>query len=194
MILVFFNGKDLSFNELYIRPEDRIGITGGNGCGKSTLIRHMVAAMGPDENGICYLPQEIDLAEAVEKIAAIKKLPNERLGKIMILISRLGSRPDRLLETKRPSPGEIRKILLAEGMSRHPHIIVMDEPTNHLDLPSVEALEDALLECPSALLLVSHDLKFIEAVTRKRWGISPAAPPKRGVCEKECFVLDEHLD
>ena len=53
----------------------------------------------------------------------------------MIIIRRLGSAPDGLLNSAAPSPGETRKLLLALGMTRAPEIIIMDEPTNHLDLP-----------------------------------------------------------
>ena len=89
----------------------------------------------------------------------------------MNIVSRLNSRPDGLLASRQPSPGEIRKLLLAIGMSRSPQIIVMDEPTNHLDLPSIEALENALSDCPCALLLVSHDRRFIEGVGAQPWSI-----------------------
>ncbi len=68
--------------------------------------------------------------------------------------------------------GELRKLLLALGVARRPWLIVMDEPTNHLDLPSIEYLEAALGECVSALLLVSHDLRFLGKLTRTRWEIS----------------------
>ena len=47
----------------------------------------------------------------------------------------------------------------------------MDEPTNHLDLPSIECLEKALSECPCGLLLVSHDLRFLNRLTDTRWEI-----------------------
>jgi ATPase subunit of ABC transporter with duplicated ATPase domains len=76
------------------------------------------------------------------------------------------------LESAAPSPGEIRKILLATGIANVPHLIVMDEPTNHLDLPSIECLEQALIECPCGLLLVSHDRRFLDALAHKRWHIS----------------------
>jgi ATPase subunit of ABC transporter with duplicated ATPase domains len=89
----------------------------------------------------------------------------------MTVVSRLGSRPERLLESETPSPGEVRKLLLAQGITRAPHVIVMDEPTNHLDLPSIECLEKALSGCPCALLLVSHDVQFVEALTQRRWSI-----------------------
>ena len=54
-------------------------------------------------------------------------------------------------------------------MERGPHLIVMDEPTNHLDLPSIECLENALAEAPCALLLVSHDERFLARLTTVRW-------------------------
>jgi len=78
------------------------------------------------------------------------------------------------LESVEPSPGEIRKILLATGIANVPHLVVMDEPTNHLDLPSIECLEQALADCPCGLLLVSHDQRFLDALTRIRWQISQA--------------------
>jgi len=68
----------------------------------------------------------------------------------------------------------VRKLLLALGVNRGPHLIIMDEPTNHLDLPSIECLEDALAECPCALLLVSHDRTFLEKITRKEWMLEKA--------------------
>ena len=97
------------------------------------------------------------------------------LGRMMTVVSRLGSRPHRLLESAEASPGEIRKILLAIGIARMPHLIVMDEPTNHLDLPSIECLEEALAECPCGLWLVSHDERFLERLTRTRWRIGDHA-------------------
>jgi ATPase subunit of ABC transporter with duplicated ATPase domains len=60
----------------------------------------------------------------------------------------------------------------------------MDEPTNHLDLPSIECLERALADCPAALLLVSHDVRFLRRLTRTRWDISAdeADPTGRRMC------------
>jgi ATPase subunit of ABC transporter with duplicated ATPase domains len=124
------------------------------------------------EAHVTYVPQEIDLRRSQEILTQVRELPNERLGHVMTIISRLGSRPHRLLESVAPSPGETRKLLLALGMTRLPHIIVMDEPTNHMDLPSIECLETALADCPCALLLVSHDQRFLEKLTRIRWHLS----------------------
>ena len=87
----------------------------------------------------------------------------------MTIVSRLNSRPERLLNSLEPSPGEIRKLLLALGMAMLPHIIVLDEPTNHLDIASIQCLEAALADCPCALVLVSHDVYFLQRLTTINW-------------------------
>ena len=89
----------------------------------------------------------------------------------MTIVSRLNSRPERLLQSETPSPGELRKIMLALGVAEETQFIIMDEPTNHLDLPSIECLQDALEDCPCGLLLVSHDRRFLEGLTTTEWRI-----------------------
>jgi ATPase subunit of ABC transporter with duplicated ATPase domains len=158
--------------DLAMKPDERIALTGSNGCGKSTLIGLIMRSLSLQEDQVTYIPQEIDIGASQDILSRAKGLPDEKLGKLMTIVSRLGSRPHRLLESVEPSPGEIRKILLATGIVNVPHLIVMDEPTNHLDLPSIECLESALADCPCGLLLVSHDRRFLSALTKKRWHIS----------------------
>ena len=169
-------GKKLCFDDVYIRPRDKIGISGANGFGKSRLIEHIIQSIDLHPDAVFYLPQEIDTAGSLEKIREIKTLPGHLQGNIMTILSRLGSRPDRLIESVQPSPGEIRKILIAQGIAMVPELIIMDEPTNHLDLPSVECLESALSENKAALLFVSHDHRFLQRLTRKQWEISSTQP------------------
>ncbi len=167
--------RRLNFPELVMKPGDRIALTGPNGCGKSTLIGHLLRSLNLEPDRVTYIPQEIDLRASQELLQHARELPRLRLGHMMIIVSRLGSHPARLLETEEPSPGEIRKILLASGIANVPHLIVMDEPTNHLDLPSIECLEEALKECPCGLLLVSHDRPFLRALTCEEWHIAPGS-------------------
>lgn len=160
----------LRFEELIISPTDRIALVGPNGAGKSTLLRHVVASLDLPAERIAFIPQEIDLAQSRIILDRARRLPNAQLGDVMTVISCLGSRPQRLLESEHPSPGEMRKLLLAMGLSQIPHLIVMDEPTNHLDLPSIRCMEDALARVRCALLLVSHDMQFLmRAGTRTVW-------------------------
>ena len=162
----------MHFPDLSMRPADRIALTGLNGSGKSTLISAVMQSLNIDADQVTYVPQEIDLQASQDIMERARNLPNEKLGQMMTVVSCLGTRPHRLLESAAPSPGEIRKILLAIGIANVPHLIVMDEPTNHLDLPSIECLEQALAGCPCGLLLVSHDRRFLDALTHKRWHIS----------------------
>jgi macrolide transport system ATP-binding/permease protein len=148
---------------------DRIAVTGANGLGKSTLIRHILRSLSVPEEHLIYLPQEIGLAQTRDLMAAVHRLPHAQLGLVMTVVSALGSRPERLLRNRDASPGELRKVLLALGVIHRPHLIVMDEPTNHLDLPAIECLEEALRDCPSGLLLVSHDLRFLSRIVDTRW-------------------------
>jgi macrolide transport system ATP-binding/permease protein len=163
--------KELDYPELLIKPKDRIGITGANGSGKSTLIRYIVDKINAPKENITYIPQEIPLERSQQILNEALALPNEKLGHLMTFVSRLGSVPQRLLESTEPSPGEFRKLLLALGMTYKPHIIIMDEPTNHMDLPSIECLEQALSDCPCCLVLISHDRYFLEKLTEIRWEI-----------------------
>ena len=167
--------KRLRYPDLVIAPTDRIALTGPNGAGKSTLIRKLFSAFNVPPAQITYVPQEIEAAQARAILAEVRALPHEQLGHLMTIVSRLGSRPHRLLESVEPSPGETRKLLLALGMTYAPQIIVLDEPTNHLDLPSIECLEQALADCPCGLVLVSHDRRFLNALTRQTWQITKAA-------------------
>ena len=162
----------LHLPDLLMKPDDRVALTGPNGSGKTTLIGHIIHTLNIGKDRIIYLSQEIDIHDSQDIMAKARMLPNEKLGRMMTVVSRLGSRPHRLLDSVEPSPGEIRKILLATGIANMPYLIVMDEPTNHLDLPSIECLEHALTDCPCGLLLVSHDQRFLDALARKRWQLS----------------------
>jgi ATPase subunit of ABC transporter with duplicated ATPase domains len=174
--------RRLVLPDLAVCPDDRIGLVGRNGAGKSTLIRHLVTRLELPPERFIYMPQEIDLAASRRILNEVRSLTRRELAPVMTFVSRLGSRPEKLLETDEPSPGELRKLLLALGVARHPWLIIMDEPTNHLDLPSIECLEEALADCFSAVVLVSHDTLLLQRLTQIRWRILPTAPDR--------YVLD----
>jgi len=165
-------GRSLRFDDLLMAPSDRIGVTGPNGSGKSTLIRHIVYEHTLPAERVTYLPQEVSASASRRIIEETRALPRRQLGTVMTVVNRLGSRPERLLETDLPSPGEVRKLLIALEVAREPWLIIMDEPTNHLDLVSIQCLEAALDDCPAGLLLVSHDRRLLDSLTRKRWALS----------------------
>lgn len=171
------DGGVIAHPALAIGRDDRIAITGANGTGKSTLLRYLLARLNVDTDRLVYLPQEVDVAASTVILDEFHSLPNDEQGRVLTIVSALGSRPERLRGSKQASPGEVRKLLLAMGAVREPHLIVMDEPTNHLDLPAVQCLEEALAGCEAALLLVSHDRRFLERLTRTEWHLTRAGEP-----------------
>ncbi len=171
-------GRTLVHPDLEILPRDRVALTGPNGTGKSTLLRFLRTRFNVPEEHLTFVPQEITAAESADILADARKLPDDRLGFVMTRFSRLGSRPGRLLDSAQPSPGEVRKLLLALGIARGPHLVVMDEPTNHMDLPGIECLEEALAAAPCAMLLSSHDERFLSGLATVRWNLEAVSPER----------------
>jgi macrolide transport system ATP-binding/permease protein len=165
--------RQLFLPDLVIEPGSRIGITGPNGCGKSTLVRHVLGHMRAEVDRVICIPQEIRVEESAALHRKMLDLPKNELGLVLSVVSRLGTRPDQLIESQLPSPGETRKLMLALGIHSSPSLIIMDEPTNHMDIPSIECIEDALADTVCALLLVSHDRRFLGALCTQYWRIEP---------------------
>lgn len=161
----------LDVPDLSLHSDETVGLTGSNGAGKSTFLRWLIHYLNFDPEQLINIPQEIHHSEAEHILRSVKSLPKDQTGFLMAIISRLGSDPVRLLETELPSPGELRKLMLAEGIQRNPRLIIMDEPTNHMDLPSIQNIEEALASCHCAKILVSHDQYFLNKLIQTKWEI-----------------------
>jgi ATPase subunit of ABC transporter with duplicated ATPase domains len=161
----------LHIPRLQVGPTDHIGITGPNGTGKSSLMAALLSALAATDLRVLSIAQEFDSTARQAVLDELKSLPASERGQVLSIVAQLNSDPERILGGASASPGETRKLMLALGILSHPQLIIMDEPTNHLDLMSTEALERVLSECPCALVLVSHDQRFIDATTHIRWQI-----------------------
>ena len=165
-----FEGADLT-----VMPRDRICLVGRNGSGKSTLLKMADGQLEADDGDYFlkpgtttrYLPQEPDLTG----FATIRDYIEAGLEgsddgyRIPYLLDALGLSGDE--EPTHLSGGEIRRAALARTLAPEPDILMLDEPTNHLDLPAIEWLEGEVSQMNSALLLISHDRRFLEKLSRK---------------------------
>src|SRR5690242_14823960 len=160
--------------ELAVAPSDRLCLIGRNGSGKSTLLKIAAGLVEPDR-GTCfvqpgatvrYLPQEPDFADATSVLGYVEAGlgPGDDHHRASALLGELGlgggDDPARL------SGGEARRAALARVLAPSPDILLLDEPTNHLDLPTIEWLETQLIEGRAALVLVSHDRRFLANLSR----------------------------
>ncbi|MGD9536791.1 MAG: ABC-F family ATP-binding cassette domain-containing protein [Alphaproteobacteria bacterium] len=160
--------------ELSVAEGDRLCLVGRNGSGKSTLLRIAAGLVEPDGGErfvqpgatVRYLPQEPDLAGHASALAYVEAGlgPGDDPHRARYLLERLGLRGDE--KPASLSGGETRRCALARALAPSPDILLLDEPTNHLDLPAIEWLEDELKAMRSALVLVSHDRRFLENLSR----------------------------
>lgn len=165
---VDFNAvRSLSFGSFHLRQGEKVAITGNNGIGKSTFLKKIVAEGVVNEGEALYIPQEISQEAGREILTEIRNLPRKELGTLFTMVKRLGSDPRQLLASDSPSPGELRKLLLARAMQAELSLIILDEPTNHLDLITIRSLEGALQTFQGALLFVSHDSLFVKSVAER---------------------------
>ena len=155
-----------------LRRGDRIRLAGPNGAGKTTLLTRLLEANPGRAEQVFFLGQEVGSEGARSILDRVRALPSETRGRTLSLVAALGTDPDRLLVSESPSAGEVRKLLLAEGLARRPWAVVLDEPTNHLDLPTVERLSAALVAYPGALLLVTHDDGLAASCTTATWHLA----------------------
>jgi ATP-binding cassette subfamily F protein uup len=159
---------------LSVGEGERLCLVGRNGSGKSTLLK-IAAGMIEADSGeqfaqpgatIRYLPQEPNLSgyATTHDYVEAGLQPGDDPNRAFYLLGHLGLTG---LETPATlSGGEARRAALARVLAPRPDILLLDEPTNHLDLPAIEWLESELKASRGALVLISHDRRFLENLSR----------------------------
>ena len=179
-----------------LSPGDRIGILGPNGAGKSTLLRLLSGTQEPDSGSVTYAPevsfaslsqqQRLDPALIVKQ-AVHGNIPDYQwASKPHLRQIDEGILPDIDLETKcgELSGGQERRVALACTLGKDAPILALDEPTNHLDVEGVAWLADYLNNrvgsANGALVVVTHDRWFLDAVCNRIWEVVPGVDPGYG--------------
>ncbi|MEQ9172820.1 MAG: ATP-binding cassette domain-containing protein [Rhodospirillales bacterium] len=160
--------------ELAVMRGDRLCLVGRNGSGKSTLLKIAGGLVAPDKGEIFvqpgatvrYLAQEPDLSGHATTLDYVEDglAPGDDPYRAQYLLDLLG-----LTGQETPghlSGGEARRAALARALAPKPDILLLDEPTNHLDLPAIAWLEKELRSLPSAIVMISHDRRFLETLSR----------------------------
>lgn len=160
--------------DLVLSEGDRLCLVGRNGSGKSTLLKIVAGLIEPDSGirsiapraTVRYLPQEPDLSDYPTTLAYVEAglSPGDDPYRALYLLQNLGLTGEEA--TTNLSGGEARRAALARVLAPQPDILLLDEPTNHLDLPAIEWLENELATMRSAIVLISHDRRFLQAMTR----------------------------
>jgi ABC transport system ATP-binding/permease protein len=170
-----FGGKPLLDGAtLSIGPSERLCLVGRNGSGKSTLLKIASGEIEPDHGSrfvqpgvtIRYLAQDPDLSRyaTTGAFVAAGLGPGDDPHRARYLLESLGLTGDE--EPGRLSGGETRRAALAQVLAPDPDILLLDEPTNHLDVVAIEELEGVLKASRTALVLISHDRRFLEDLSQ----------------------------
>jgi ATP-binding cassette subfamily F protein uup len=174
-IALTFGGTPLlSGVELSVSANERVCLIGRNGSGKSTLLKIAAGLVEPDSGSrfvqpgatIRYLPQEPDFGAHATTLAYVESGlgPGDDHYQARFLLEQLGLHGDEV--PAHISGGEARRAALARVLAPSPDILLLDEPTNHLDLPTIEWLEGELVSRRSALVIISHDRRFLTNLSR----------------------------
>jgi len=166
--------------DLALSPGQRLGLLGPNGSGKSTLLKILAGEIQPDGGEVeratilrvVYFEQG---RETLDPTVSLKRalapegdtvLYRDRPIHVVGWAKRFLFRSEQLeTPVSRLSGGEKARVLLARLMLQPADLLILDEPTNDLDIPTLEVLEDSLLDFPGALVLVTHDRLLLEGVS-----------------------------
>lgn len=164
-------------SQFYMNHGDRMAILGKNGSGKSTLIKMLLGQEKPTAGEIWisetlkigYLSQDVsDLPSDKTALEYIGLADRESIGRARTIFANIGLTEEKLsVQIGNLSLGERTRIKLVTMLLDKIDLLILDEPTNHLDLASRERLEKTLLDFHGSILVVSHDVYFLEKISEK---------------------------
>lgn len=184
--LVTLNRVQLAFGhhplldnaDLIIHDNERCGLIGRNGTGKSSLLKLIDQRLQPDEGEIMFksglrvatVEQEPDLPENTTIYDYLcgdyaETEDWQRVGRVGALIDQLGLDPEALTDAL--SGGTRKRVALAKAMTDEPDLLLLDEPTNHLDFDGILWLEQQLKQFKGSIVVITHDRAFLDSVATR---------------------------
>lgn len=174
--------------DLAVARDDRIGIVGHNGTGKSTFLRILAGQAQPDAGTVSYgetvkigyfaqdcghMDQEQKVIEFIRDIAETVRTPDGTLSAAQMLETFLFTGEQQWTRIGSLSGGEQRRLYLLSVLMSAPNILLLDEPTNDLDIETLNILENYLEGFEGAVLAVSHDRYFLDKTARRIFEFRP---------------------